>query len=127
MPGRQEPTRVRTPLLIFLAVGVLLLSFVLFSQASMNLSFLQTETLRQTLFFVALSILIFLLFVGPTFVLERNLLNLYAERRIGVLGSRFRTRMVIGALVLSFLPTIFLFLFPYVLMNRTIDKWFSRP
>lgn len=106
---------------------VLVLSFVLFSQASLNLDFLQPENLGQTLVFVALSVLIFLLFVALTFVLARNLLKLLAERRIGVLGSRFRTRMVVGGLVLSFLPTIFLFLFAYVLMNRTIDKWFSRP
>ena len=127
MPDNQEPTRLPKPLLVVLAIVVLLLSFLLFSQASLNLNFLQPESLGQTLVFVALSILIFLLFVALAFVLARNLLKLFAERRIGVLGSRFRTRMVIGALVLSFLPTIFLFLFAYVLMNRTIDKWFSRP
>jgi two-component system, NtrC family, nitrogen regulation sensor histidine kinase NtrY len=114
-------------LIIALAIIVLLLSFLLFSQTSLNLGFLQPETLQQTLAFIALSALIFLLFVALTFVLARNMLKLFAERRIGVLGSRFRTRMVLGALGLSFLPTIFLFLFSYVLMNRTIDKWFSRP
>jgi two-component system, NtrC family, nitrogen regulation sensor histidine kinase NtrY len=113
--------------IVALAIVVLFLSFLLFSQTSLNLGFLQPETLQQTLAFIALSALIFLLFVALTFVLARNLLKLFAERRIGVLGSRFRTRMVLGALVLSFLPTIFLFLFSYVLMNRTIDKWFSRP
>ena len=45
----------------------------------------------------------------------------------GVLGSRFRTRMVIGALVLSFAPAIAMFMFSYGLMNRSIDKWFSSP
>jgi two-component system, NtrC family, nitrogen regulation sensor histidine kinase NtrY len=123
----QEQPASRRPFVIALGVIVLFLSFLLFSQASLNLSFLQPETLQQTFAFVALSALIFLLFVALTFILARNLLKLFAERRIGVLGSRFRTRMVIGALVLSFLPTIFLFLFSYVLMNRTIDKWFSRP
>ncbi len=122
----EQPTS-RRPFVIALGVIVLFLSFLLFSQTSLNLSFLQPETLQQTFAFVALSALIFLLFVALTFILARNLLKLFAERRIGVLGSRFRTRMVIGALVLSFLPTIFLFLFSYVLMNRTIDKWFSRP
>ncbi len=62
-----------------------------------------------------------------TFVLLRILLKLAAERRVGVLGSKFRTRMVVGALALSFAPVIFLFLFAYGLMNRSIDKWFSRP
>jgi nitrogen fixation/metabolism regulation signal transduction histidine kinase len=126
VPPTGEPHS-RRPLIIALAIIVLILSFLLFSQTSLNLPFLQPETLQQTLAFIALSALIFLLFVALTFVLVRNLLKLFAERRIGVLGSRFRTRMVLGALVLSFLPTMFLFLFSYVLMNRTIDKWFSRP
>src|SRR5262245_50672269 len=126
MPPTEQP-HFRRPLIITLAIIVLFLSFLLFSQTSLNLWFLQPETLQQTLAFIALSALIFLLFVALTFVLVRNLLKLFAERRIGVLGSRFRTRMVLGGLVLSFLPTIFLFLFSYVLMNRTIDKWFSRP
>jgi nitrogen fixation/metabolism regulation signal transduction histidine kinase len=70
---------------------------------------------------------VFLLLVALSFVLFRNLLKLYAERRLGVLGSRFRTRMVIGALLLSFAPALTMFLFSYALMNRSIDKWFSSP
>ena len=71
--------------------------------------------------------MIFLLFVALTFVLARNLLKLFAERRLGVLGSKFRTRLVVGGLLLSFLPVIMMFWFAYGLMNRSIDKWFSRP
>src|SRR5207237_3655388 len=79
------------------------------------------------LFFAALSALIFLLFVALTFVLARNLLKLFAERRLGVLGSKFRTRLVVAGLLLSFLPVIVMFWFAYGLMNRSMDKWFSRP
>ena len=57
----------------------------------------------------------------------RTLLRLYAERKTGVLGSKFRSRMVLGALLLSLGPVIFLFLFSYGLINRSIEKWFSRP
>ncbi len=73
------------------------------------------------------SALIFLLFVALTFVLIRTLLRLYAERKTGVLGSKFRSHMVMGALLLSLGPVIFLFLFSYGLLNRSIEKWFSRP
>ena len=62
-----------------------------------------------------------------TFVLARNLLKLFAERRLGVLGSKFRTRMVVGALLLSFVPVMVMYWFSYGLMNRSIDKWFSTP
>ena len=43
------------------------------------------------------------------------------------MGSRLRSRMVMGALLLSLGPVIFLFLFSYGLINRSIEKWFSRP
>jgi nitrogen fixation/metabolism regulation signal transduction histidine kinase len=114
-------------LLYALAAFVLLLAFLLFSQSSLNLSFIKPANTSEAILLAALSALIFLLFVALTVVLARNLIKVFAERRIGVLGSRFRARMVVGALLLSFLPTLFLFLFSYVLMNRSIEKWFSRP
>ena len=72
-------------------------------------------------------IVIFLIFVALSFVLARNLFKLFAERRLGVVGSKFRTRIVVVGLLVSILPVICMFFFAYGLMNRSIDKWFSRP
>jgi two-component system nitrogen regulation sensor histidine kinase NtrY len=116
----------RKKVIIPLAVGIALLFAVLLSLTSFDLP-LNPNTNQQLLFFASLSALIFLLFVALTFVLARNLLKLFAERRLGVLGSKFRTRLVVGSLLLSFLPVIGMFFFAYVLMNRSIDKWFSTP
>ena len=110
-----------------MAVAVLILFIVVFSQTAFNIKQLHPGSVEQTLVLVALSTLVFLLLVALTFVLLRNLLKLYAERRMGVLGSRFRTRMVLAALLLSFAPAIVMFMFAYGLMNRSIDKWFSAP
>jgi two-component system nitrogen regulation sensor histidine kinase NtrY len=111
-----------------LAAGIALLFGILLSQSSFDQpAFLNPDNNQQLLFFAALSALIFLLFVALTFVLARNLLKLFAERRLGVLGSKFRTRLVVTGLLLSFLPVIVMFWFAYGLMNRTIDRWFSRP
>src|SRR6266700_1751725 len=117
----------RRALLIPLALGIVLLFGVVFAQQAFNLKQLRPDSVEQTLSLVALSALVFLLLVVLTFVLLRNLLKLYAERRLGVLGSRFRTRMVIGDLVLYFAPALVMFMFSYGLMNRSIDKWFSGP
>ena len=124
-----KPTRPphRKALVVALTIGVTVLLAVVFSQTAFNLTFLRPDTAEQTLLFTALSLLVFLLLVALLFVLGRNLLKLYAERRGGVLGSKFRTKMVIGALLLSVTPVIFLFIFAYQVMNRSIDKWFSRP
>ncbi|PYV88655.1 MAG: hypothetical protein DMG90_14075, partial [Acidobacteria bacterium] len=110
-----------------MAIGSALLFGVLLSQSSFDLPFLNPDTNQQLLFFAAFSAVIFLLFVALTFVLVRNLLKLFAERRLGVLGSKFRTRLVVAGLLLSFLPVIMMFWFAYGLMNRSINKWFSRP
>lgn len=117
----------RRAMLIPLALGIVLLFGLVFSQQAFNLKRLSPDSAQQTLVLVALSALVFLLLVVLTFVLFRNLVKLYAERRLGVLGSRLRTRMVIGALLLSFAPAIVMFMFAYGLMNRSIDKWFSMP
>lgn len=109
-----------------LAAGVVILFVVILWQASFNLT-ITPDSNQQLIFFAALSALIFLLFVALTFVLARNLLKLFAERRLGVLGSKFRTRLVVAGLLLSFIPVIAMFWFAYGLMNRSIDKWFSQP
>jgi len=129
-PTRNKETTSRKKVIILLAIGTLLLFGILLSQSSFDLPFLNPETSQQRfplLFFAALTILIFLLFVALTFVLARNLLKLFAERRLGVLGSKFRTRLVVGGLLLSFLPVIMMFFFAYGLMNRSLERWFSRP
>ena len=117
----------RKQVIILLAVAVIALFVVLASQTAFNNTILDAETNQQAIVFYALSLLISLLFVALTFVLARNLLKLFAERRMGVLGSKFRTRMVAGALLLSFVPVMVMYWFAYGLMNRSIDKWFSTP
>ena len=126
-PIRPERTSYRKQVLILLAVSVFLLLAILVSQTAFDQTILRPETNQLTVVFYALSLLISLLFVALFFVLARNLLKLFAERRLGVLGSKFRTRMVAGALLLSSVPVMVMYWFAYGLMNRSIDKWFSTP
>jgi nitrogen fixation/metabolism regulation signal transduction histidine kinase len=125
-PTRPEISK-RKRALIPLSIAVFLLFAVLVSQTAFNQTILRPDTNQQVVVFYALSLLISLLFVALTFVLARNLLKIFAERRLGVLGSKFRTRMVVGALLLSFVPVMVMYWFAYGLMNRSIDKWFSTP
>ncbi len=126
-PTRPAKTSSRKRVIILLAIAVFLLLAILVSQTAFDLTFLRPGNNQEIVVFAALSALIFLLFVALAFVLARNLLKLFAERRLGVLGSKFRTRMVAGALLLSFVPVMVMYWFSYGLMNRSIDKWFSTP
>ena len=126
-PTRLPNTSKRKQYIILLAIAVFFLLAILVSQTAFDLTLLRPGNNQQIVVFYALSLLISLLFVALTFVLARNLLKLFAERRLGVLGSKFRTRMVVGALLLSFVPVMVMYWFAYGLMNRSIDKWFSTP
>jgi len=82
---------------------------------------------QQTFTFWAVSILIFLLMVTLGFMLVRIGVKLYIEGRSNREGSRIKTKLVIGALVLSFTPVFFMVLFSVHVLNRTLEKWFMAP
>jgi two-component system, NtrC family, nitrogen regulation sensor histidine kinase NtrY len=84
---------------------------------------------RDTSFpiFFALSWISFAALLVLSLVLARNLLRLGAERRAGKMGSRFKVKMVAGAMGVSLLPLVFLFFFSYALVNRSLEMWFPRP
>ncbi|HEY6341566.1 MAG TPA: ATP-binding protein [Bryobacteraceae bacterium] len=81
----------------------------------------------QTVTFWAISTVVFLLTVTLGFMLFKTGVRLYLERRRGREGSRIQSKLVFGALALSILPVAFLFAFSYMILNRNLEKWFSRP
>jgi len=62
-----------------------------------------------------------------SFILLRNLIRLAVDRREGVLGSRFRTKLVLTYVGLTFVPVILIFLIATNLLQGSIDRWFSAP
>jgi nitrogen fixation/metabolism regulation signal transduction histidine kinase len=110
-----------------LAAALLLLLLVLGALNAFNLPRLSPGSTAALFLFAGVTSLIFLLLLMLLVLFARNILRLYADQRSRVLGSRLRTRMLVGALLLSFAPTLFMFLFSYLLMNRSIDRWFSEP
>jgi hypothetical protein len=92
-----------------------------------NKSFLDPATTEQIFVYTGLSVVAFLLFVAVLVLLVRNVLKLYADQRSSVMGTRLRTRMLWGAVLVSLLPIAFMFAFSWGLMNRAVDRWFSQP
>lgn len=112
------------------AIGLTLLAILValvIWQGSFTVGDYGPSTPEQTYFYWGLSTLIFLVTVGLAFIIFRDAVKLYFARRAGVEGSRIRTKILVGALALTFLPTIFLVLWSVEVLNRNIDKWFSRP
>jgi len=119
--------RNRRTTLILLGAAVFVLLLLLIGLNAFNLRQLNPHTTAQIILLTSLSVLVFLLFVVVLVLLLRNLIKLLAEERSQVLGARLRTRMFIGALLLSFVPALFMFLFSFLLLNRSLDRWFSTP
>jgi hypothetical protein len=110
--------------------GVLLLFAFLGALQAFNMSefrFLNPETSGETLAFVGLIVLVFLLLMLLLTLLFRNILKLYADQSGSALGARLRTRMVVGAALIALIPAVCMFLFSFLLLNRSIDRWFSQP
>jgi PAS domain S-box-containing protein len=118
----------RKPLLYGFAIVALVLSVALVVwQGSFNPWQFGPSDPYQTFIFWATSSLIFVLMVTLGFILFRESVKLYVERQSNREGSRIKTKLVVGALTLSFLPVFFLVLFSYEVLNHSLEAWFRKP
>ena len=59
------------------------------------------------------------------FVLGRNLVKVVMEQRRGVLGARFRMRLLWVFLLMAVAPSVLLVLVGSDLIQQTVDRWFN--
>ncbi|MEE8201780.1 MAG: ATP-binding protein [Candidatus Acidoferrales bacterium] len=104
-----------------------LLVGVVFILGSINVPFLQADEPKEVILLYVFSTFVFLAFIIYSLVLVRYLVRLWLEHKRQVLGTKFKFKMVFGALALSLLPVLAMFFLGYSLVNRTLAKWFPRP
>jgi two-component system nitrogen regulation sensor histidine kinase NtrY len=119
-PRRRSIALLGGGVLLFLALLGALQAF-----NTSNVEFLNPETSGETLVFTGVTVVVFLLLIVLLMLLGRNMAKLYADQSSSALGARLRTRMVLGAALIALTPAVFMFLFSFQLMNRSIDRWFS--
>ncbi len=105
--------------LLLLAAGILFFQRIFLLPLLPNRTSAPSLTLLDDLLGVGILLLVFILF--------RQLLKLYVERRANVLGAKFRTKLVIAALGLTLLPVGFMYISIHALLNATLQSWFSQP
>ncbi len=114
---------------IALLTGGAVLIFVLLGTLTWfntsNVNFLNPATYAQTIALTALELLLFLLLLLLLVLLFRTVLKVYVGQGSSGLGARLRSRMVLGAVIITFTPAAFMFLFSYFLLNRAMERWFS--
>ncbi len=114
---------------IVLLTGGAILVFVLLGTLqwfnTSRLEFLNPENFGQTLALTALELLLFLLLLLLLVLLFRTIFKVYAGQGSRGAGARLRSRMVLGAVLITVTPAALMFLFSYMLMNRALERWFS--
>src|SRR5713226_7753312 len=111
-----------------LTIGGILLTLLLaavFTFGSLNVPF-EPKSWRAVMVLYAVSSFITAAFLVFGLILARTILRLWAERSREQLGARFKTKMVVGAMAISLLPIIFMFIVSYSLINRSLLLWFPR-
>ncbi len=108
------------------ALGFLILLALVIWQGSFRIAY-SPSGLIETIVLWAVSTLIFVLTVTLAFMLFRAGVKLYIDRQSNREGSRIRSKLLFGALALTLAPALFYVLFSVYVLNRTLDRWFSRP
>ena len=114
---------------LWLSVGgviVAMLAAAVFTLGSLKIP-LHPEQDTAFLILFSLSTILAAALIVLSLVFMRYLLRLSAERQGRKLGSRFKVKMVAGAMGVSLLPVVFMFMCSYALLNRTLGLWFPRP
>ncbi len=78
------------------------------------------------------NLLLFLLFfinvvliLTILFVFGRNIFKLVIERQHGILGSRFKTKLMVTFVGLALLPVVLLFVVASDLLQESVNSWFN--
>ncbi len=104
----------------FLIIILSIILIVLFSWIQ-----LKFFGVNSYLFLVVFNInLILLLLI--LFLVIRNSVKLFIDRKRGVGGSRLRTKLVLSFISLSLIPTILMFLIAIKFVQTSVDYWFRN-
>ncbi|MFQ6672490.1 MAG: PAS domain-containing sensor histidine kinase, partial [Candidatus Tectimicrobiota bacterium] len=63
--------------------------------------------------------------IALVLVILRNLVKLYFERKGKIIGSKFRTKLVLAFISLALVPSLVLFLVASGIITSSIETWFS--
>jgi two-component system nitrogen regulation sensor histidine kinase NtrY len=126
-PAEGGTSRVRVDRLLQFGVLALLLIFlggyfVLRNADDLAWPYLTNSVLLSVLFLTNALLVLTLLTL-----LMRNLVKALVERRRGILGSRFRTRLVFTLLLLWLVPSGIIFWAALQMIQRSVDRWFNEP
>ena len=118
---RKDPRFIVTvPLLVLTATSLIYYAI----QKAKELS---PEALTSKMMLFVLWNINVLLILGIVFVILRGVAKLVLERQRGIIGSRFRTKLVATYMLMSLVPVGVLFFVLMDLLRVSVDRWFNTP
>jgi len=109
-------------LIVLLLSGVALLSTYLVGKSAQFKPDFLARVFLYGFTLVNLTILLVLVFV-----LGRNLIKLFIERKRSVRGAKFKTKLVIVFIGFALLPSALIMLVGSNLISTAVERWFSHP
>src|SRR5262249_30863556 len=102
------------------------LAVVLFAVFETRLpQFVGPGSLGTDAILVALINLNLILLVLLIFLVGRNIVKLFLDRRQRIMGSHLRTRLVVAFVAIALLPATLLFVVAQVFVGNSIENWFN--
>ncbi len=119
---REQRKRKREILFIFLLSFVFV--FLTWFEVRLFSTSQQLPFVHSIFFFglVNFNIIILLLLL---FLIFRNVVKVFVERRSGIFGSSLKAKLVAAFVAFSFVPTVLMFVISVFYINSSFDRWFS--
>jgi len=121
--GSRTPFRNNARLVLLTTVGAL--GLLVLVQVLLRKSRDFSPDFLASVLLYGLTVLNITLLLVLVFVLGRNLVRVVMERRRGVLGARFRMRLVIVFVLMAAAPALLLMVVGSDLIQQTVDRWFN--
>jgi two-component system, NtrC family, nitrogen regulation sensor histidine kinase NtrY len=124
-PAPRRPFRDNTKLIltgIVVLVGALVSLLALASRSATLAPDFLTEFVLYALSATNLTIL-----VGLVFVLARNIIKLFVEKRRSLPFAHFRAKLVAVLLGMTLIPAVLVLLVGSELIRNSVDRWFNAP
>lgn len=113
--------------LIFGGLGAVFVVFALIYFLLKRGQGLPTELATNNIVLFGLWYINIVLILAILFILLRSFFLLLLERKNRILGSKFKTKLVVTAIALSLIPVLILFPFATQLIVNSFDTWFKLP
>ncbi|NJL26319.1 MAG: hypothetical protein HC902_15000, partial [Calothrix sp. SM1_5_4] len=80
---------------------------------------------ETSIFFLGLVNFNIILFLLLFFLIFRNVVKIFSERRDGLAGNTLKAKLIAAFVLFSFVPTALMFLVSVFYINNSFDRWFS--